>query len=358
MSLDRIMTILKEKKLDALLVHDPFNMRRISGFRGGEGMLYISGQNRILITDSRYTEAAAKETKPAGFRVIEEGRKNSRFHILEELLRLDDAEVLGFEDAYLKYRDFASLQKKLNGVKSWIPLGDLIAELRWIKTEEELQALQKAEAIGDAAFSDMLEIIRPGMTELEVAYELEYAMKKEGAEGFSFATIIASGRHSSMPHAVPTEKKIEKGDLVTMDFGCIYQGHCSDMTRTISIGKADERKKSVYQVVLEAQKAALAFIREGYTGSEVDHVARKIIEDAGYGQFFGHALGHSVGLEIHERPNLSPAETTVLREGMIETVEPGIYLTGDFGIRIEDMVQVTKEGCINYTHSPKELIEL
>ena len=211
---------------------------------------------------------------------------------------------------------------------------------------------------GDEAFSYILNELKPGVTELQIAAKLEYFMRSHGAEGTSFDTIVASGYHSAMPHAVPTEKPLENGDFVTMDFGCRYQGYCSDMTRTVVIGKADPRQKEIYQIVLEAQQAALEGLRPGMTGTEGDRLARDVIEKAGYGEYFGHGLGHSVGLEIHEKPALSTRDETVLLPGMIETVEPGIYIPGFGGVRIEDMVVLTETGIRNLTTSPKELIEL
>lgn len=351
----KLENIRKETGTDAVLITDPFNMRYLSGFRGGEGMLCLSKNRRVLITDSRYTEAARKESD---FQVIEENREHRRGQILAECMEEDGAEIVGYEDCSLRCREFEDLRKALPAVKEWVPLGGSIDRLRRIKTPEEQELLQRAEAIGDAAFAELLKVLRPGMTELEAAAELEYQMKKHGASGFSFDTIMASGANSSMPHAVPGTKKLETGDFVTMDFGCLYEGYCSDMTRTVVLGRASEKQREIYDTVLRAQKAALDVIRAGMTGSEVDRAARRIIEEAGYGQCFGHGLGHSVGLFIHEEPRLSPADDTVLEAGMSETVEPGIYLPGFGGVRIEDLVIVTEDGCRNLTRSPRELIEL
>jgi Xaa-Pro aminopeptidase len=218
--------------------------------------------------------------------------------------------------------------------------------------------IKKAEAIGDAAFSEILPYIKPGTTELEVAARLEFIMKMKGVQNLSFPSIVASGINSSMPHAVPSQKKIETGDFVTLDFGCTCEGYCSDMTRTVVVGKASDKHKEVYQLVLEAQMAALDFIKAGYQGKEIDKVARDIIYKAGYEGCFGHGLGHSVGLNVHENPRLSPMEEEIIQEGMTETVEPGIYIKGFGGVRIEDLVVVTGTGCENFTHSPKNLIEL
>lgn len=347
--------IQKETGIDALLVTDPYNMRYLSGFRGGEGILYLSGKRSVLITDSRYTEAARQESS---FDVLEENQEHRRPGLLLACLEQDGARTVGYEDQSLRCCEFDRLRAELPLVKEWIPLRGQIDQLRRIKTPEEQELLAKAEAIGDAAFAEILKILRPGMTELEAAAELEYQMKKNGASGLSFDTIIASGKNSSMPHAIPSVKKLERGDFITMDFGCMYEGYCSDMTRTVVLGKADEKQKEIYNTVLKAQKEALSVICEGMTGKEVDRVARDIIERAGYGKCFGHGLGHSVGLFIHEEPRLSPADNTVLEAGMAETVEPGIYVPGFGGVRIEDLVIVTEGGCRNLTRSPKELIEL
>lgn len=258
----------------------------------------------------------------------------------------------------MKCSEFSRFANGLQEVQQWLPLENQINAIRRIKTPEELECLAKAEAVGDAAFADILKILKPGMTELDTAAELEYSMKKHGAQGFSFDTIIASGLNSSMPHAVPGTRRLENGDFVTMDFGCVIDGYCSDMTRTVVLGKAGEKQKEIYNTVLRAQTEALAVLKAGMKGSEVDAAARNIIRDAGYGEYFGHGLGHSVGLYIHEEPRLSPTDDTVLEENMIETVEPGIYVPGFGGVRIEDMVVVTADGCRNLAHSPKELIEL
>ncbi len=349
--------ILDELKLNALVITDPYNMRHVSGFRGGEGALYISATQKVLITDSRYTEQAGKESD---FTVIEENRAHNRQTILKECMEKETVSGdfhMGYEDQSMLCCEFDRMKAALP-VQVWTPLGTKIDDLRQIKTEEELTYLARAEEIGDKAFEKLLKVVKPGMTELEVAAELEYLMKKEGAEDLSFNTIIASGLNSSMPHAIPGYKKLEVGDFVTCDFGCKYKGYCSDMTRTFVLGKASEKQKEIYNVVLKAQLAGLAAVKAGVSGSSVDKISRDIIAEAGYGEYFGHGLGHSVGLFIHESPRLSPSDDTILQAGMIETVEPGIYVPGFGGVRIEDMVVVTEDGCRNLAHSPKELIEV
>ena len=238
------------------------------------------------------------------------------------------------------------------------PLNDVLMKPRQIKTPEEIELLRQAEHIGDLAFEDILGILKPGMTELEVAAELEYSMKKHGAEGFSFDTIAASGKNSSMPHAIPSEKKLENGDFLTMDFGCIYKGYCSDMTRTVCIGKASDEQKKIYNIVLSAQLAVLENLKPGMMCKDVDRIARDYITAQGYGEYFGHGLGHGVGLYIHESPAFNTRDTSIVKAGMIETDEPGIYLPNKFGVRIEDMILITEDGCEPLAHSPKNLIEL
>lgn len=352
---EKAYVVMKEKKADALLVSDGANMRYLSGFRGATGYLYISDARRVLATDSRYTTMAKAEAPD--FEVIELAAGEKYSELLNRLMEADGARHVAFEDAYMLYGDYQKLQEGCGGRLS-IPLGDSLDLLRSVKADWEIERMAKAEAIGDQAFLHMLDILKPGMTELETAAELEYFMKTHGAENLSFETIVASGVNSSMPHAMPSAKKLEKGDFVTMDFGCVYEGYCSDMTRTVVIGKADDKQKEIYRIVLEAQLAGLDACRSGKRGCDVDKVSRDIIAEAGYGAYFGHGLGHSVGLYIHEEPRLSRMCETVLVPNMIQTVEPGIYLPGFGGVRIEDMVVVTEGACRNLASSPKELIEL
>jgi len=352
---EKILAILKETQIDALLISDGYNVRYISGFSGATGYLYISSARQVIMTDSRYTMQARQESKE--FEVVESSADKSYAKMINDYLKTDKARCVGFEDQHFIYADLMTIKNGCD-IPKWIPLGDTINRLRVIKTPEEIEKLAMAESIGDQAFTYILDILKPGITELEVAARLECFMKLHGAEGLSFDTIVASGRHSAMPHAAPSRKKLEYGDFVTMDYGCLYEGYCSDMTRTVVIGKAGEKQKKIYGVVLEAQLRALDGIIAGKTGQEIDAIARRIIEQAGYGAYFGHGLGHSVGLYIHEEPRLSPVSTVTLQENMIETVEPGIYVPDFGGVRIEDMVAVTQDGCRNLTNSPKHLIEI
>lgn len=353
----KINALLQEKKLDAILVADGYNMRYISGFTGATGYLYLSNDKQVILTDSRYTLQAKEESEAKGFAVIEISREKGYGDHLAELTAEEQVSALGFEDNAMLYSQVQNLRETIS-VAHWIPLQDSLSRFRQVKTPDEIGRIAKAEAIGDAAFAYLCEEMKPGMTELEIAAKLEYFVKTHGAEGISFDSIVASGLHSAMPHARPTAKPLEKGDFVTLDFGCIYEGYCSDMTRTVVIGKANEKQKEIYSIVLEAQLSGLAAVKSGVPCCQVDAVARGIIERAGYGAYFGHGLGHNVGLEIHESPALSPRDESILMAGMLESVEPGIYIPGFGGVRIEDLVAVTEDGCRNLTSSPKELMEL
>lgn len=347
---------LNKNSIDAMIIADPYNMRYISGFAGGEGYVYVSSKRKVIITDSRYTEAAEKEAK-AGFEVIQSTVTKSDIEIIKELATADKATAIGFEDLFLTCNAYGRIVG-ICGFNNMKPLGEAVNELRTIKTEDELNKLRMAESIGDKAFTEILNFIRPGVTELQVAAELEYLMKKNGAERLSFDSIVASGKNSSLPHAVPTAKKIEVGDFLTMDFGCTFEGYCSDMTRTIVVGNASDKQIDVYNTVLNAQLEAMKVIRSGVIGKDVHNVAAKVIADKGYGEYFGHGLGHSVGLYIHENPRFNSVETRAIMAGTVETVEPGIYIPDWGGVRIEDMIVVTETGFENFTKSPKELIEL
>ncbi len=362
---EKISKLLESKDLYGFMVTDPYNMHYISGF-AGEGVLLITGDRKLLITDGRYTKWA-KETLDLNewdMRIQESGERRSIVisgEIKEASLSKDfkvskDLRV-GYEDQNLSVFDFAAIKKELPGVEL-VSLKDSLNEFRRIKTEEEIDLLREAEHIGDMAFSDVLPKIRPGISEIELCAHIEYSMKMHGASGLSFETIVASGPNSARPHHIPTSRKLSEGEFVVMDFGCVYEGYCSDMTRTVFLGRASEGQKHLYDTVLKAQMEALSGIRPGIKGKEADLIARNIIDNAGYKGLFGHGLGHSVGLYIHESPRLSPSEEAVLKEGMIETVEPGIYHEKLGGVRIEDMVVIRENGVENLTQSPKELMEI
>jgi Xaa-Pro aminopeptidase len=350
----RIHEILDKNKIDAVLISNGNNMRYISGFAGETGYLYISRKRHAVITDFRYTYQAEAEAE--GYEIITIDN-NGYEAAINDIIRTENVKRLGFEAEDMLYSRYLGLMDKLE-IKELVPIGNDITRLRRIKTPRELEYIRKAEEIGDKVFEEMLGIIKPGMTELEISARIEFLLKMKGGERTSFPAIVASGVNSSMPHAVPTAKRVETGDFLTMDFGCVYNGYCSDMTRTIVIGKATDKQKEIYRLVLDAQQAALDFIKAGLKGKEIDKVARDLIYAAGYEGCFGHGLGHSLGLFIHEEPRLSPLEEEIIESGMVETVEPGIYVRGFGGVRIEDLVAVTEQGCINFTKSDKQLIEL
>ncbi|MCH5266395.1 MAG: aminopeptidase P family protein [Lachnospiraceae bacterium] len=343
--------------VDALLITNPANMRYTAGFTG-EGYVYLSEKKAMVVTDSRYTLAAAKECPE--FQVVEWDKKGY-YYPLSEFLQEEGLQTLGMEDESVTVAEYEKLQKELEkaGAKVKIKgIGDGITKHRAVKSAEEIACIRRAEAIGDRAFERLLSIVQMGMTEKQAAAWLEFFLKEEGADGLSFDTIAASGIHSAMPHAVPTNKPLESGDFLTLDFGCRYRGYCSDMTRTLVMGKASDRQKEIYDTVLRAQERALAGIRPGMSGKEVDALARDVIREAGYGDCFGHSLGHSLGLDIHEKPAFSPKEDTIIQPGMVITVEPGVYIEDFGGVRIEDVVVITEAGCENITHSSKEFIEI
>lgn len=352
---EKLQKLLQEKKLDAILISDGYNMRYLSGFTGATGYLLITKNSRTLFTDSRYTIAATAQAPEFHVVEVDAGRDYCRF--LNEILEAEQIKVLGFESLQMRYNTYEVLKARLS-VKELVPLTNEVARLRRIKTAEEIALHREAEHIGDIAFEEILKEIQPGKTELEIAAKLEYIMKMNGADKLSFDSIVATGVNSSKPHAEPGHRKVQAGDFLTMDFGCVYQGYCSDMTRTIVVGKASEKQKEIYNTVLKAQLAVLDMLKPGLPGKAYDKVARDIIYGAGYEGYFGHGLGHSVGLEIHEDPRFSMVEEDIIESGMIMTVEPGIYLPEFGGVRIEDMVVLTEDGYENFTHSRKELIEL
>ncbi len=335
-------------KYDGVLLTSPHNMRYFSGFSGGEGAVWISPKSRIVFTDSRYIEQAQGEAPDF------EVRETNNWQAEVDSIINDAAQAaVAFEEKFLT----ADIYLKLDNAKLCAASGELEA-LRMVKSEAELDIMQKAEDICCRAFERILHFIKPGVSEKALAAELEYYLRQEGAEGFAFETIAISGERCSLPHGVPSDKLIQMGDFVTMDFGAVLQGYCSDMTRTVVVGKASAGQKKIYSIVREAQQAGLDCIQAGILGKAADAAARNVINTSGYGEYFRHSLGHGVGLLVHEQPNLSPKSETVLAENMVVTCEPGIYIPSFGGVRIEDMVCVKNGGIVNFTHSAKDLIEL
>ena len=334
----------------AYLITDPVNMRYLHRLPMARGAVYLSAQRRVFLSWSRMPA----EPPPDRLRLLAI-REESLSDTLQALLREDGLTEIRVEPSVPLhlYRQV----ERIPGIHVRIS-EDPVSQWREIKDDWEVAQLAEAGRITDDAFAGILPFLRPGVTELEIAAKLTYYMCEAGASGNSFPPIVASGVNSSMPHAMPGTRRLQDGDFVTMDFGCIYEGYCSDMTRTVVLGRASDRQREIYETVLAAQKATLEAIHAGMRGKDIDAVARNIINAAGFEGCFGHGLGHSVGLEIHEPPYANARSEEIVGEGMLMTVEPGIYVDGFGGVRIEDLVAVTADGHENLTNSPKELTEI
>lgn len=352
--IEKVYEVMDALDCDAIMIANQYSMRYISGYCGDTGIAVVTRTKNAIFTDFRYVYQAQAEAKE--FEVIDIGQLGYAKRI-STFLKSQGVKRVAFDEEETSYVQYCKYQIEFGEI-DLIPYSNQLNALRMVKTEEELEYIKEAEHIGDLVFIQILKEIKPGVTELEIAAKIEYLLKMNGAEGISFSPIVASGINSSMPHAVPSHKKIEYGDFVTMDFGCSYHGYCSDMTRTIVVGKASEKQKEIYATVLKAQQAVLDQVKAGMQGKAVDAIARNIINEAGYEGCFGHGLGHSVGLFIHESPRASMKAEEIVEENMTLTVEPGIYVKDFGGVRIEDLVVITKDGCVNFTNSPKELIEL
>ena len=350
---------LLKKGWDALLITDEKNQRYAAGFPFTDGFVLVGREKAWLITDSRYIEAAQDAASDAVEVLLYTGR-NPKMRILKGLLsQLSENGAadgptglrLAAEDSRLSYAEFKNLETLL-GIKV-IGSENILESLRASKDDEEIASMIEAQRISERALEETLQIIRPGMTEKEVMAELVYRILKNGSEGNSFDPIVVTGKNTSKPHGVPGDTVIQDGDFLTMDFGSLKNGYCSDMTRTVAVGHATDEMRAVYGIVLEAQLAGIAAARSGVIGKEIDAAARKVIADAGYGECFGHGFGHSLGLEIHERPLAGPREERVMPEGAVVSAEPGIYIPGKFGVRIEDVMILRPEGAEVITRAPK-----
>ena len=349
--IDKVRDILLIKGLDAILICKPENIRYISGFTGTTGYVIITKTDAQFITDFRYLEQAQKEC--VGFSIIEISNREALIDLIKNL----HPSSLGVEEEFFTYGDATALQLNIKST-SLVKLRGALTKIRSIKEEGELKLIEKAARIGDKAFEHILNFIKPGISEIDISIELDFYMRKSGSSGASFDFIVASGTRSSLPHGVASKKIIEKGDFVTLDFGCIYDGYCSDMTRTVVVGKANDRQREIYSLVLKAQETALQAVKPGISGIELDSIARGIISSEGYGNYFGHGLGHGAGLEIHELPNINSRGDVRMESGMVITIEPGIYIPGFGGVRIEDLVFVTEGGHNVVSKTSKELIEV
>lgn len=354
MRLTKLRNKLNELKIDAVIVLDELNQHYLSEFAFTDGLLFITKSTAHLITDFRYYEMALNKANKSFEIVMPESRKE----YINKIISDEGIKTVGFEGGSVSYETYRRYCDEYPTCE-FVNIGDAIEVIRQIKSADEIEKMQRAQDITDGALANLLKIITPNMTELDVAVELEYAMRKGGADSFAFETIAVSGDASALPHGTPRNVKLRPGFL-TMDFGARFEGYCSDMTRTVVIGKADEEIKRLYDTVLKAQTAALEYLRAGADCGEADKIARDIIDAIPeYKGAFGHSLGHSVGMFIHESPRLySRGFGRKLNVGEIVTVEPGIYLFGKYGCRIEDMVAITEDGIHNFTHSPKELIEI
>jgi len=349
--IEKLRAALSELQADAFITEKAVNRRYLSGFTGSTGWVIVTRDESFLVTDFRYVDQAQEQA--AGFTVVNNERKP--VEAIVRLLQEHDVKRLAFESAvtYSTYQEW----NKSFGVEL-VPTNGLVEKLRMCKDEAELAVIRQAVRIADEAFQHILSYIKPGVRELDIALELEYFMRKQGADAAAFDIIVASGVRGALPHGRASEKVIQAGEMVTLDFGAAFGGYNSDITRTVSVGEPDPKMKEIYEIVLRAQQAGVEALRPGITGKEADAVTRDIISAAGYGDQYGHSAGHGLGMDVHELPNLSTISTYVLEPGMLVTMEPGIYISGLGGVRIEDDCLITENGCEILTRSTKELLIL
>ena len=350
-NLEKYLSLLTEPGM-GLLLTSRFSRHYGAQFDTAEGVAIVTAKGCRYFTDSRYIESAQKGIR--GFEVIEMNRVNPYNQLLNQAIEEFGVTKLGYEENYLTVSEFMDYEKNLKA--QLVPMHKEISGFRAVKEEYELERIRKAQRITDAAFTEVLTRIEAGMTEKELAAELIYCLLKNGGEGLSFEPIVVSGPNTSLPHGVPGDRRLREGDFITMDFGAVYQGYCSDMTRTVALGYASDEMRRVYDTVLKAQLAGIAATKAGVTGKEIDAAARDVIAEAGYGAYFGHGYGHCIGMECHEMPACSPGGQRSMEVNMVSSAEPGIYLPGKFGVRIEDLVVIQADGCENLTQSPKNLI--
>ncbi|MGM9590903.1 MAG: M24 family metallopeptidase [Faecousia sp.] len=350
-NLDKFLSVLNQD-VDGLLLTSRYSRHYGAEFDIAEGVAVVSKAGCRYFTDCRYIESAEKNIK--GFEVLPINQFTGFVKRINEAIKDFGITTLGYEENYLTAGELIHYQRELSA--KLVPYNKEINGFRGVKEDWELDLMRKAQEITDKAFAEVLPRIKVGMTELELQAELIYCLYKNGGMGLSFDPIVVSGPNSSLPHGVAGERKIQEGDFVTMDFGVLYHGYCSDMTRTVAVGYATEEMKKIYDTVLSAQLAGIAATKAGVIGKDIDAAARKVITDAGYGEYFGHGYGHSLGLEIHEAPNPNPGNDQPMPAGAVCSAEPGIYIPDKFGVRIEDAVVVRENGCEILTGSPKNLI--
>jgi Xaa-Pro aminopeptidase len=340
---------------DAFLISHLPNIRYLCGFTGSAALLLVEQSRATLFTDSRYTFQAREEVSNAGIGIVRNGLNLAAGNALRK--RRGRVRV-AYSPSHVTVAQLSAIREAAGDRVRWIDGRNAVEKLRAVKDAGELGVMRQAAALISMVFEEALPLIKPGITELDVAAELEYAMKRKGASGPSFETIVASGPHSAWAHARPSSNPLRKSQLVVLDQGAILHGYCSDMTRTVFLGRAPANVRQLYRSVLAAQEAAKAAIRPGVSGESVDAAARRILKDEGLAQYFTHSTGHGLGLEVHEMPRLGKGEKTSLEEGMVVTIEPGVYLEGLGGIRIEDDVVVTAEGAADLTTAPRDFLEL
>jgi Xaa-Pro aminopeptidase len=349
---DRLSGLLEGAGVDVTLVTHPLNVRYLTGFTGSNGLAVVGPQTRVFITDFRYVEQAAEEVEPSF------DRRRAPQDLLEDMPGVLPAGPLrlGFEENHVTVRQHARLRELLEERVELVGLGALTERLRAIKEPGEIEAIRAAAGVADVAFARLIDQGLIGRTEREAAIALERMMLQEGAAGPSFGSIVAAGAHGALPHAQPRQVEIQRDDMVVIDWGAQVDGYCSDCTRTIAAGQVPAHARDIYDLVLAAQRAGVSAVRAGVPGRDADAIARTVIEAAGHGDHFGHGLGHGVGLDIHEAPRLSQRSEHELQDGNVVTVEPGVYLPGEFGVRIEDIVVVREGGCEILSGIGKELI--
>lgn len=341
-----------KNNLDALLITSPINRRYMTGFTGTAGVAIISQTNALFITDFRYTEQAEEQIPE--FQIIE--HKHTIEKEIHNQLKELGIKKLGFEKNHVTYAEYMTYKKEFE--VELVPAGTIVEKLRLIKSEDEISIMEEAAKIADQAYAHIQTFIKPGVREIEVSNELEFFMRSKGATSSSFDIIVASGERSALPHGVASEKEIRSGELVTMDYGALFKGYCSDITRTVAVGEISEELREIYDTVLTAQELGVKNIKPGMTGKEADALTRDYITEKGYGDYFGHSTGHGLGMEVHEGPSLSFRSETKLVPGMVVTVEPGIYIPNVGGCRIEDDIVITETGNRRLTKSDKSLIVL
>jgi len=350
---------LRSRELDRALITSPEHVRYLSGFSGSSAWLVVAADEQILVTDFRYRDQAAKEATGWAVHVATNGLSGA----VRELVQRQGSGRVGYEGAHLTVRDYRLLSAPPGDGESsvavdWVETERLVESLMVVKEEREIDLIRRSAEITDRLFSETVAMVRVGMSERELAMEIEYRARQLGADRMAFPPIIASGPDAALPHAQPGERTIERGDMIIIDCGVSYCGYASDLTRTVAVGSASDRLREIYAIVLEAEMAALGVVRPGVTGVDLDRVARSLIEAKGYGEGFGHPLGHGLGLRVHDAPSISWRSQDTLAPGMVFTIEPGIYLPGWGGVRIEDLVVVREDGKEILSRASKELVVL